>query len=263
MTDDLHSLNDMLPGEFEAHLAAGNDLAILPVGSIEHHGPHLLNGCDGYITLGKARELARLTGGVLFPMMSFCWEGATNVYSGGVGVREHLFVDYLLSVVRGVRQAGFRRIVILNSHGGNYYAMRTFAQHCLRETGIAVTTVYGTAFCAEAESAREKGMGEAGSLIGALHLMGRDDLVEDILDYTRRATEEFGDRPEVTPGPPQMMGARRLGCVGQDYNEEIRHARPDSRQTDPQAGAEVIRQIARHIAEHLDALGDYVDETEG
>ena len=262
MTSDLRILNEMLPNEAADYFAEGGDLAILPIGSIEHHGPHLLNGCDGYATLAKSREVARLTGGVLFPMISTSWEGATNVYSGGVGVREQFLVDYLLAVVQAVRKAGFKRILILNGHGGNYYAMQTFPQHCLRETGIAVMTVYGSAFCPEAEDARTKGVGEQGSLVGALHMLGRDDLIDDIREYTRLAIEEFGDRPDVVVGPPSQVAARKLGSVGQDYNEEIRHARPDSTQLDPAPGVELTRQIAEHIAKHLEAFSQHIDETE-
>ena len=261
-TAGVRALGDMLPGDIEAYFDEGGDLAILPIGSIEHHGPHLVNGCDGYITLAKAQEVARLSGGVLFPMISTCWEGATNVYSGGIGVRENVFVDYLLAVVRAVRKAGFRRILIINSHGGNFYAMRVFPQHCLRETGLAVMTVYGSAGCEEADHARKEGVGEAASLLGALHLLGQDDLVNEIVEYTRKAIEEFGDRRTVDPAPASMQGARRLGVVGQEYFEEYRHAQPDSRQTDPRPGAELIRKIARHIVKHLPALAKHVEETE-
>ena len=262
MSREINVLEEMLPEEIEAYFEKAGDLAILPIGSIEHHGPHLVNGCDGYITLAKAQEVARLSGGVLFPMISTCWEGATNVYSGGIGVREDVFVDYLLAVVRGVREAGFKRILIINSHGGNFYAMRAFPQHCLRETGIVVMTVYGSAGCEEADRARKEGVGEAASLLGALHLLGRDDLVDEIVGYTRKAIEEFGDRREVDPAPASMQGARRLGVVGQDYFEEYRHAQPDSRQTSPEPGAKLIRTIAEHIVRHLPALAKHVEETE-
>ena len=261
-TTTIRTLNELLPGEIETYFKDGGDLAIIPIGSIEHHGPHLINGCDGYITLAKAQEVARRSGGVLFPMISFCWEGATNVYSGGIGVREELFIDYLRAVVRAVRHAGFKRIVILNSHGGNFYAMRAFPQHCLREEGIAVLTVYGSAGCPEADRARKEGVGEAAALLGALHLLGQDDIVDEIVEYTRKALEEFGDRRKVDPAPASMQGARRLGVVGQDYFEEYRHAQPDSRQTSAEPGAKLIRKIAEHIVKHLPTLSDHVKETE-
>jgi len=270
MTTEMLALNEMLPDEAEAYFAAcakakkpeDTSLAIIPIGSIEHHGPHMINGCDGYITLAKAEAVSRLSGGLLFPMISFSWEGATNVYSGGVGVREQFLIDYLIAVVRAVRSAGFKRIVIINSHGGNWAAMRAFSQHCLRETGIAVITVYGHAFCPEGVAARKTGPGEQGSLIAALHMLGRDDLVEDIREYTRKSIAEFGDKPKVVAGPPSQAAARKLGVVGQDYNEEIRHVQPDSTQLDPAPGIDIINKIAAHIVKHLPALATHVDETE-
>ncbi len=259
----LRVLAEMLPEEAEEHLSGGGDLAIIPIGSIEQHGPHLLTGCDGYITLAKALEVGRLTGGVVLPMIHYSWVGATNAFSAGIGVRESVFVDYLQAVVRAVRRAGFRRILVMNSHGGNFYSMRTFPQKCLREDGIVVMTVYGTAFSEEAERiARETGAGEAACLLGALRMLGREDLVGDIAEYTRKAVAEFGDRPHVERDPKSFRDCRALGVIGGDYFHETQHVQPDSRQTDPEAGVRVLRAVAEHIAGQLGWLGKHVEETE-
>ncbi|MHC4712756.1 MAG: creatininase family protein [Planctomycetota bacterium] len=252
-------LAEMLPSEAEAYFAGGGDLAIIPIGSIEQHGPHLLTGCDGYITLAKAREIARLSGGVLFPMIEYCWEGVTNVFSGGIGVRERVFIDYLRAVVRAVRRAGSTRILIVNSHGGNYYAMRSFPQQCLREDGIVVMTIYGRAGC----PAPEKGAGETAMLLGALHLLGRDDLVENIVRYTKAAIEEFGDRPEAPMEPECVREIRRFGEVGFEYWSECVHVQPDSGQLDGGGGADFITKIAEHVTRHVGALSQHTRDTEG
>lgn len=256
--DSLRTLLDLLPDE--AHKAlASTDLAIIPIGSIEQHGPHLLTGCDGYITIAKAVEVARLSGGVLFPMVNYCWEGATNVFSGGIGVRERVFMDYLGAVVRAVSRAGFKRILVVNSHGGNFYAMRAFPQHCLREWGIVVMTTYGSAFCPGAAHG-ENNVGEQALLLGALRILGREDLVEEVIGYTRMALAEFGDRPEAPIQPECLETARKLGVVGFDYSSEIVHVQPDSSQLDGDPGAAAIRKIAKHIADRLDALSAHVDD---
>ena len=49
-------LTDMLPSEVEEYFKSGGDAAIIPIGSIEQHGPHLVTGCDGYNALAKAHE---------------------------------------------------------------------------------------------------------------------------------------------------------------------------------------------------------------
>ena len=262
-TGEVRRLTELLPGEIDQYLSGGGDLAIVPIGSIEQHGPHLLLGCDSYISVAKAQEVARISGGVLFPLVSFSWVGCTNAFSGGIGVRAEVYFDYLRAVVRAIHRAGFRRIVLLNSHGGNFYAMRAFPQVCLREDGIVVLTVYGAGGSEEARRiSREAGGGEGTGLTGALRLLGREDLVQDVLEYNRKAIAEFGDQPKVQHQPDSFRQARRLGVVGLDYFHECLHVQPDSR-ISPEAGIEYIRKAAEHIAAHLPALSRYLDETEG
>ena len=250
-------LLEMFPSDVEAALQSGNDLAIVPIYSIEQHGPHLLLGTDSYGDEALVQELGRLTGGIVLPAIPFSWVGCTNVFSGGVGVREAEFIRYLRAVVRGLWRAGFRRIVIWNGHGGNYYAMQTFPHEVFREDGIPVLTIYGLSDLPGAwEMAYEAG-GEAGLLAGALRMLGREDLVEKIVETNRAAIAEFGDRPVVQLEPRAARDSRRLGVVGHDYSHECLHVQPDSR-LDPGKGAEVVRKVARHVAGLLDDFGAYV-----
>jgi len=254
-------LLDMLPGEVEAELAAGNDIAILPILSIEQHGPHLLLGTDGFGAEALAQELSKLTGALVLPPVPFSWVGCTNVFAGGVGVRESVFISYLREVVRALWRAGFRRIVVWNTHGGNFYAMRTFPHEAFREDGIPVLTVYGFSDCRQAAEMLEQAGGEAAALSGALLLLGRGDLVEKVKDTTRKAVAEFGDRPRVELEPRAARESRRLGAVGHDYSHECLHVQPDSR-LDPGRGAEALKQVAQHVAGVLEDFRAYVNRLE-
>jgi creatinine amidohydrolase/Fe(II)-dependent formamide hydrolase-like protein len=257
-TTEIRRLQEMLPGEIAAYFESGGDLAVIPIGSIEQHGPNLLTGTDGYITLGKAEEVGRLSGGVVFPMISYCWEGVTNTFSAGVGVREEVFVKYLQALVRGVRRAGFGRILVINSHGGNYYAMRALPQQCLREDGIAVVSVYGNAGC----PGSDEGGSETAGLLGALGIIGRDDLAAEVIEYTHAAAGEFGDNPKAPIEPECLREIRRFGEVGFEYWSECVHVQPDTSLLNGEAGADYITKIAAHIVEHLGALRRHVDDVE-
>jgi creatinine amidohydrolase/Fe(II)-dependent formamide hydrolase-like protein len=253
-----NKLIEMLPGEVESALQSGNDIAIVPIYSIEQHGPHLLLGTDSYGDEALAQELGRITGGMVLPAIPFSWVGCTNAFSGGVGVRETEFVAYLRAVVRGLWRAGFHRILIWNGHGGNYYAMQTFPHEVFREDGIPVMTVYGLAnYPGGWEEANQAG-GEAALLAGGLRMLGREDLVEKIIETNRKAVAEFGDRPEVALEPRAARESRKLGAVGHDYSHECLHVQPDSN-LDPDKGEEVMRKVAQHVAAMLDDFRSYVD----
>jgi len=250
-------LLEMLPSDVEAALQSGNDIAILPIYSIEQHGPHLLLGTDSYGDEALVQELGRITGGTVLPAVPFSWVGCTNAFSGGVGVREAEFIKYLRAVVRGLWRAGFRRIVIWNGHGGNYYAMQTFPHEAFREDGVPVLTVYGLAHLPHGWDMANEAGGEAALLAGALRMLGREDLVQKIIEANREAIAEFGDRPKVELEPRAARDSRKLGVVGHDYSHECLHVQPDSR-LDPDKGAEVIRKVAAHVAGILDDFGTYV-----
>lgn len=253
-----YELLEMLPQDVADRLAAGNDIAVVPIWSIEQHGPHLLLGTDSYFAQAVAREIGRLSGAAVLPPIPFSWVGCTNAFSGGVGVRESVFVDYLRAVVTGLWRAGFRRIVIYNCHGGNWAALNRFPHDVLLEDGIPVMTVYGFANCREAvEAERKAGGGEATGLAGGLRLLGREDLVKKVVDNTLKAVAEFGDRPKVLFEPKSARESRRLGAVGHDYSHECYHVQPDSG-VNPDAGAEAATKIAAHIVSCFQALGRYV-----
>jgi creatinine amidohydrolase/Fe(II)-dependent formamide hydrolase-like protein len=250
-------LLDLFPSEVEAEFAKGNDLALLPILSIEQHGPHLVLGTDGYGALAIAQELGKITGGLVLPPVPFCWEGCTNAFAGGVGVREGVFVQYLRSVVKGLWRSGFRRIVILNTHGGNFYAMHDFPNEVLKEDGVPVLTVYGLGPSREANELLDRAGGEAAAAAGALRLLGREDLVEKLLDTNRKAVAEFGDKLRVQLEPPSARAARRLGNVGHDYSHECLHVQPEAH-LDPEMGAASLRKAAEEIAPLLEDYRAYV-----
>ena len=125
-----NDLLEMFPGEIESRLQAGNDIAILPIGSLEQHGPHLLLATDSFCAQALAQEIGNCSGGTVLPPIPYSWVGCTNVFAGGIGVRESVFIDYLRAVVKRLWQSGFRRILVVNSHGGNSCALRVFPTTC-------------------------------------------------------------------------------------------------------------------------------------
>ncbi|WP_319412902.1 creatininase family protein [uncultured Cohaesibacter sp.] len=112
--------------------ALGDAVAILPVAAIEQHGPHLPTGTDailaeGYIdaVIGQKPDDLPL---IFLPVQQVGWseehlDGAGTLTSNW----QHLlpvWMDLCLSVKR----AGVKRIIIINSHGGNVPLMDILIQ---------------------------------------------------------------------------------------------------------------------------------------
>src|SRR5437660_6287522 len=95
-------------------------LAILPLGSLEFHGPHNPLGSDSIIVSGIAERVAARTGGLLFPIIQFTQCPAhTAHFRGTISVRPEVMTMYFADVLRNILHLRFRKVFILNGHDGN------------------------------------------------------------------------------------------------------------------------------------------------
>ncbi|MEH1026699.1 MULTISPECIES: creatininase family protein [Micromonospora] len=115
-----------VPGHAFAAVVEAADLAVLPVGAVEWHGPHLPLGTDLLLAEGFAGELA--TGSaraVLFPAAPYAaCPGQTRPWPGTVALRPEIAVGYLSDVLAGIVEAGFPRLLVVNGHDANLSTVR-------------------------------------------------------------------------------------------------------------------------------------------
>lgn len=114
---------------------------LLPVGIVEAHGASAL-GTDILIPDRLAELVAGKVGALVAPPIPYGVPGGLAGYPGTVGVRAEPFTDYVLDVLHGLAAAGFRRIFILNGHGGNNAALKEAAQLTFEATGVNVAVVH-------------------------------------------------------------------------------------------------------------------------
>lgn len=98
--------------------AVNPDLAILPIGSIEQHGPHLPMGTDWYIATALGKGVAEVTKGYLLPALpiSTCREHMGK--KGSVWMDPDHFYYMLSSILLSLKEQGFKKVVTLQCHGG-------------------------------------------------------------------------------------------------------------------------------------------------
>ena len=94
--------------------------AILPLGSLEFHGPHNPLGSDLIIVSGIAERVAARSKALLFPTLTFTQCPAhTAHFSGTMSIRPEVMTMYIADILRNVLRLGLRKIFILNGHDGN------------------------------------------------------------------------------------------------------------------------------------------------
>jgi creatinine amidohydrolase len=96
-------------------------VVVLPLGSLEQHGHHLPLLTDSLICSEiMAQAQAQLADQALF--LPLIWVGASehhNRFPGTVTVSHATYTDMLDDVMESLIGSGFRRILLLNAHGGN------------------------------------------------------------------------------------------------------------------------------------------------
>lgn len=96
-------------------------VAVLPLGSLEQHGHHLPLLTDTLIGAEIARRAeAELGDSALF--LPALWVGASDHhlgFPGTVSLGNDVYVRVLIDILESLIAGGFRRIFLLNAHGGN------------------------------------------------------------------------------------------------------------------------------------------------
>jgi len=115
-----------------------NDIAILPVGSNEQHGPHNPLGTDHLIAKAIAEETAKRTGILCLQVIPFGVSSHHRQFWGTIHVSPGTLKSYVGEVCLALNYYGVIKIVVVNGHGGNLYALMEVARE-LREKDIFVS----------------------------------------------------------------------------------------------------------------------------
>jgi creatinine amidohydrolase len=104
-------------------LAGRARIAVLPVAAVEQHGPHLPVGVDTYIAqayLAHVRALLPADSGVLIlPVQAVGASDEHRAFPGTLTLSPETALRAFIEIGASVHRAGVRKLVFINSHGGN------------------------------------------------------------------------------------------------------------------------------------------------
>ncbi len=226
--------------------AKADALVILPVASLEQHGPHMATGTDMVLGGAVARATAdRLDeAGERVVVLPVVWHGLAEhhmAFGGTITLDQPTFLAVLKGIAASVARHGFSRLFLLNAHGGNTAAIDIAVTEIGRDLGLAV--MGGTYWHIVPEAIEplledQPGLMHACEAETSLMLHLTEGCVRD-----DRMAGAFGPMTTRAPGQPRGLSVRRsfahlsqTGVIG------------DARRASAEKGAALLDAIADALA---------------
>jgi creatinine amidohydrolase len=113
--------------------ARPNDVALLPVGATEQHGPHLPTGTDTIIATGLCHAVSARTGALVLPAIAVgCSYGHGTALPGTLSLSPERLAEVIRDAVEWTADSGISRVLAVNGHFGNQVSLGMAGDHLRR-----------------------------------------------------------------------------------------------------------------------------------
>lgn len=115
------------------------DVALLPVGSLEQHGPHLPLDTDAFDARYLARQVAAACTDpkpLVLPLISYGVSYHHEDFSGTIGISPEALSRLTYEIGMSAARNGITKLIIINGHGGNIPSLQYAAQMINRDARI-------------------------------------------------------------------------------------------------------------------------------
>ncbi len=189
----------------EARRVAPDTLLVLPVGATEQHGPHLPVGVDAFAVTHVARtaatEAAKQIPVLVAPTLPFGSSHHHLPFGGTMSLSTETYYRVLHDLLESLIVGGFRRIFVINGHGGNNELIQLAARdlvlaHPANIAAASYWTVGAGALAAAQATVTTELPGHSGEFETSVMLALRPDLVRE-------------PRPDRPDAPPAVLAPAR------------------------------------------------------
>ena len=182
------------------------DIALLPVGAIEQHGPHLPVDTDAFDADYLAREVANRCSRpcpLVLPLVPYGVSYHHEDFPGTIPISPDTLARIVYEIGVAVARSGITKLVIVNGHGGNVPALNFAAQKINRDVSIFTCVESGDTsdvdICALLDAENDVHAGEietSTSLANRPHLVKMDRAVPFVPRFSNRYLD-FSSRRSV------------------------------------------------------------------
>ena len=240
---------DLTTADF-GRVDAERTVGLLPVAAVEQHGPHLPLATDALInealvraTLDRAPDGATL---LVLPAQNVGLSPEHTSFAGTLSIRDTTLLDAWTDIGRSVARTGVRKLIVLNTHGGQKTLVDLLAVRLRSELGMLVVRTTYFAFGSlpglfdPAEVVHDIHGGEVETSL-LLHI--KPELVRTA------ALADFKGLPHELAARNKLLGAEKpvgIGWRAEDLNPS--GACGNAARADGRRGAEHLSYLADRLA---------------
>ncbi|MDK1028095.1 MAG: creatininase family protein [Anaerolineae bacterium] len=248
---------EMTAGAVVEH-AKKDDIAILPLGAIEQHGPHCPNGDDSYNAIRMAELISRKTGVMILPCPMYGshpyhhWKMPANI---PLSYETHIAL--VTDIVRGAAVTGYNKFILLSAHG--QVSSTIVAVHKLGLEGYFTLSLHWYDFLRDNKDVLDDWMWHADEAETSVALYLFPEFV-DMSKATKGGGEALIDRKFIiAPGAPAKPGMM--------YHFEGTFARPeykdpglktgvigDATKATVEKGEKIVTRLVDHVADLIEDI---------
>lgn len=193
--------------------ARSGPVVVLPIGSVEDHGPHLPLDVDNFLIWEICLEAAKRASGdiLLMPIIPYGFETHHMDFPGTIDIHMEHLLHFVLDVTKSVAHHGFRRILIADGHGSNMPILELAARRTILETeALCAPFLWPSLALTEIRKVRESGRGGMSHACELetsvyLHLDARRVQMDKARKEQGVPQSEFIWQDLTDPGPIKMM----------------------------------------------------------
>ncbi len=236
---------EMTGDEFEGAVQQVEGVCLLPLSVIERHGHHLPLGTDMYIGREMCRRAAQLEPAIIFPDLIFTQILEAQHCMGTIAIDPDVMLQLASNLIREIARNGFKKIILVNAHGGNRALMSYLIQMELRTMHDTVLYAWNPQLLPE-DQAEVRAQwdstvdGHAGENETSQMMVIRPDLV--------RRTELRADGEGMPLGRLDALRAAGLSTGIWWYADHPTHYRGDGTPATQEKGERYLEAVARSLA---------------
>lgn len=189
-------IKELVPGKV--------DTIIFPIGTVEAHGVAAL-GTDNFIPEAISLHLAEKIDALVAPTLNYGITRSLYGYPGSLTVTPATFKKLVYEILKSLHDVGFRKVIIMNGHGGNNAALKDAALEYFAEYQVKIAVIHWWELCMDMTRQFFGEHGGHAALDETAMMQAIDEKLVKRSLYSPEMAYEFREGADIYPVPGTIL----------------------------------------------------------